>query len=536
MLPIVHRSPIVRNWAPCWFALVAGALSGCATVDPKPDFENARARITERTGFAEVFDPTADEYIEAKIDELLADGLTVDEATRVALLNNRDFQVRFREIGVSRADVVQSALLSNPTLALGFNFPEGGGLVDFTLGIAQQIADLWQIPIRKRAAEKQLERTILEAGRAAVELIAQVRTQCYDVIALQRARRLAEENVGLSQRIVDVARRRFEAGQVSEFDVDLTRATLLDIEADAIATRGALETARAKLADLLGLNRRRVNWALVDELPDSNVALSDDDALLMQALDQRMDAVAALMDADAAKDELALQIRRVFPDVQIGVAFEQNEQRAIPGRKILADTARASISAGALTAPTIESRGQRRLVEDQIIKTKLGPALSLTLPIWDQNQAQIAKARFRAEQARTQYARVLDRIALEVESAAIKSRISWELIHLHRDESVPLADVTLRGATQLYEAGERDVLSLVDAQENLVKRRRDLVNAMRDYAVAIAQLESAVGGQLPLPMPVHATSQPVGSEPPADESPDTQPSVNATDDGAEHDH
>jgi outer membrane protein TolC len=214
-------------------------------------------------------------------------------------------------------------------------------------------------------------------------------------------------------------------------------------------------------------------------------------------MEQRLDARAAASEVHAADDELALQYRRLFPNVELGFASERNDRRALPGRDLLADTARASVAAGRLTAPTIASRGQRAQARRQIIDAKLGPSLAVTLPIWDQNQAQIAKARIRSIQKRTQYERILDSIALQISDASNRAQTAAELVRFHREQGLPLAESTVDGAKRRYEAGESGVLELVEAQETLVQRRRDLVGALRDYAVALAELESAVGGRLP---------------------------------------
>ena len=57
-----------------------------------------------------------------------------------------------------------------------------------------------------------------------------------------------------------------------------------------------------------------------------------------------------------------------------------------------------------------------------------------------------------------------------------------------------VADVTVEGAKRRYEAGEESVLVLIEAQDALVKRRGSYVNALRGYAVAVAELEGAIGG------------------------------------------
>src|SRR5207237_5254301 len=96
----------------------------------------------------------------------------------------------------------------------------------------------------------------------------------------------------------------------------------------------------------------------------------------------------------AAEGQNLREYARVFPTISLGAELERLETRGVPGRKILADTARESVAAGKLTAPSIQSRAQRRHERSQIIDSIFGPSLTLTLPVWDQNQAQVAKARY----------------------------------------------------------------------------------------------------------------------------------------------
>ncbi len=97
---------------------IALALAGCATVDPRQDYQTTIERITEATGYETVYRPDEDELVQEQVDSLLSGGLTADEAAQVCLLNNPDLQAMFYEIGMARADVVQAGLQSNPTLAL----------------------------------------------------------------------------------------------------------------------------------------------------------------------------------------------------------------------------------------------------------------------------------------------------------------------------------------------------------------------------------------------------------------------------------
>lgn len=470
-------------------------LWGCAGADARRDYERVERLISERAqvdlGGLIPDDRVADE----RINKLLADGMTIDEATQIALLNNPEFLAQLGEIGAARADVAQSALLTNPTLSLGLQFPSGGGLTDLTVGFAAQLADLWQLPVRKQLAESELQRTVYAIGAKAIELVNDVRTHCYRVIALEQAVSYTRENLALVQRAVELSEAQFRAGEVSEFDVNLARTGALDVQEELIVGRGELAQARANLAQLLGLATRENELLLVDSLPSAAGAWPASDALLTAALEDRFDMQVAWFSVQRAEAAFRLECRKFLPDVQLGFGFERGEQRALPGRKLLADTARASIAAGQLTAPAIQSRGERNIEKSQIIAAKLGPTLALTLPVFDQNQAGIAKARVRVLQARREYEARAEAVAADLQRASAAAHTAAEMLEFQQSSGLTQAQATVAGAERRYLAGEEGVLSLIEAQDSLVKRRRAYVNSLRDYAVAISALEGAAGGR-----------------------------------------
>ena len=190
--------------------------------------------------------------------------------------------------------------------------------------------------------------------------------QYYRVLAFQQALTCTEENLRLVQRAVELSERQFRAGQVSEFDVNLSRTGALDVQEELITTRGLLEQARMGLALLLGLSTRVRELELTDTLPTVPRSVPAADDLLDRALDERFDVRIAWFGARRAEAALRLECRRFLPDVQLGFAFERGEQRALPGRKILADTARASIAAGQLHGPehSVTRRARHRQIAD----------------------------------------------------------------------------------------------------------------------------------------------------------------------------
>jgi outer membrane protein, heavy metal efflux system len=494
--------------------LVLLLLSGCA-VRPEGDYRQAAGIISERTGSAEVYDPQADALIQEKVDRLLADGLTVDEAVTVALLNNRTFQAAFRNIGVSRAEVVQSGLFANPSVSLLAKLPEGGGRADVEFSLVQDLVDLWQIPIRKRIAKAELEATILDVAGRAIDLAAEVRAAAYQVIMLRQSEATVRENLQLVKQSEELALRRFEAGEASQIDVNLARSNTMDIQIELLQLERELRLAEASLDRALNLSHPSHSYVLRDSLPEPS-QLNDAQALLNVALTQRLDARSAEYRVRAADAQIRHEWSKVFPSFAMGYDIEQLEARALPGRKILADTARESVAAGRLTAPTIQSRGERSLEKSQEIDVIQGPEFSATLPLWDQNQAQIARARYQAEQRRKEYEGLLDEIANQVNRASVGLRSANEIVQFYRTQALPLAKHNLDSALQLYQAGEQGIIVVIEAQESLTTRRRAYVRALGEYAAAMAELERVVGGRLPAGAITSMASQPSGASRPAE--------------------
>ena len=231
--------------------LVWGLLPGCKTVDPRPDYAKADARIAQATGLSETYRPGDDAAIEKRVAELLGEGLTADAAVRIALLNNRDLQAAWLNIGMAKADWVQSGLLSNPTVDFAMRFPASTGIPDLTADLAQNIADLWRIPVRQRGAKHDLDQAILELADKAAELAAQAKQAYYDVAGAEMALQIAEENLTTARRLLDLALIRRQAGAGAETDVNLSRGPVLEAELAVKTGRLSVGDARIALAKLL---------------------------------------------------------------------------------------------------------------------------------------------------------------------------------------------------------------------------------------------------------------------------------------------
>lgn len=467
----------------------SAAVAGCATVNPRWDYDCAVERATGASGYATTFRPGEEAESQRVVAELLADGLTADEAVQVALLNNAGLQAAFFDVGIARAEVVQAGLLSNPSLFMSFRLPAGGGLSNLEASLAQNVADLWQIPLRQQAAERSLEREILLLARRVAETALNSKAAYYETVGAAELRAIAEENLPLAAELLELATARQAIGTGTEVDVNLARAAMLEADLAVQAARLEEAEARRELAKLLGLTGDADALVLLDPLPSAAFAQPATEQLLSLAAEHRLDLQAARSVVAAAESALKLEWRRVFPTVELGLALERGERGAQPDRDILADTARASVAAGRLTAPEIEPRSARDVDTDFII----GPSLSLELPVFDQNQAQIARAAYAYEQAVRQRVALARAVVQDVRGAAGRLRTARRVAELYRDELLPLAGRNLELSRESYRAGKAPFLSVLEGQRFYLSTRSRAVAALRDFAKTLPALEAQIG-------------------------------------------
>ena len=488
---------VMRSWIALGSTAWPCLLTSCATVDHKPELAAASRAMARATG------------LETHWDELPETReLTVDDSGRVpletviafALNNNRSLRADLEVIGQAKADFVQSGLLSNPVLALTTGFPEGGGRANIAFGLSKDFADLWLIPVRKQAAHALVQQRVLSFTDTAITLLNETRIAYYGLQYQVTAIGLQEENLRILKESMAIAEARFRAGDTTQLDVNLVQARYVEVQNQLLQITTAAHVSRRVLLRLMGVSRASANWE-PDALGTSPQALQltgDETELVEVALLQRLDAQAARWELEAAVADFEQQCRRVIPSFMVGLSGERFERRATPGRDVLADTARASIAGGELTAPEIQTPAERREARSQEIDMILGPSFELPLPIFDQNQAQIAKARFRARELQRRYEEVEQRVAEGVRSAFIQRRLAEDRVKLFHESLLPLQEANLDLSRAAYQAGRESILTVLVAQEALIRTRLDFIAAVRDLAMNTANLERQLGGPIAL--------------------------------------
>lgn len=453
-------------------ALLLALGGGCATVDPQPDYRRASAYVEQATGVTDIL-PEDAETIERHVAERLENGLTVAEAVEISLINNPEFQAAWMDVGMARADLVQAGLLSNPTLGLAIRLPSGGGLANVEGSIAQNIAEIWQIPARVEGAERDLNRAILELARRAAQLAAETKSAYHTAAGREQSYAIARENLDVAERLLETAIARREAGAGNELDVNLARSAAL--EARLMLRTARLDAAEAMrtLGRRLGLDEPADELVLNDEVPPPVALDLSLDPVIELAREHRLDFRAARENVAMASSRLQQERLGVLRTLELGVAFERGGRKeGVPKN----------------TRPE-EGEGPPEEVAD----LSVGPALGLEIPLFDQNQAQIARAEFAYQKAADLLIALQRAMIQDVGGAVDRTLTASELARLTGEEFLPLARENLALSEESYRAGKASVLAVLQAQRFLLDSRRREIVAQVDAANALVDLERVVG-------------------------------------------
>ena len=466
-------SPPRRKLAPSTLALLA-VVSGCTSLDPKPDIDRAAATVAERAGIA----PAWTEPWEASLTAW--DGrapLKIEQALAMALRNNREIRAEVEQIAASRADLVQAGLLPNPVLGLALRFPfdpvSGGTFIGAQ--VVQSFTALWLRGGRIKAADARLNQTVLDISDKALRLVAEVKTTHTRIAFGQRAVALAEENLATVQKTIGSLEARVRGGEGTPLDVNRARQQHAKAQADRAILIRDLARDRRRMLELIGFAGANAEWTAEPGTSISEGSLIDEAASISLAESQRLDVAAARSMALAQQADLSVEERSRLKDFGVGANFE----RDIDGKK------------------------------------NIGPVVEIAVPIFDTNAAQIAKAGSLARAAFANSEAVSQRAVREARVAWVELDSASRLVEQYRSTVLDISERNLTLAEAALKGGQPDVTVLLEAQREVIDARARLNDLERQAAIARIELEYAVGGRLVMPCGPPA--------PPSPENPGTTP-------------
>ena len=173
---------------------------------------------------------------------------------RLALLNNRELQAIYSDLGVAQADLVQAGLLKNPLFDASIRWPTpGGGKPELDLSAVVSFLDIFYLPLRKRVAAARFEEAKTRVSGSVMDFAARVRTA---FLAHQTNEQMLELRQTILQALTasfEVSRRLQEAGNIADLDFARERALLEGGKLTLRSVEVAVRQSREELNILMGL-------------------------------------------------------------------------------------------------------------------------------------------------------------------------------------------------------------------------------------------------------------------------------------------
>ncbi len=429
-----------------------GSLSACAPRDA--GFESVQVLLEQRAGL-EARWHYLDGPTDATVVEMLAQPVGPEEAVRIALLNNRDLQASFEELGIARAGLLEASL--PPNIELDFDRHRvQGERSEFSFAATIDLSRLLFLSMRRGVASAELDAVRFQTTGTVLGFAQAVRTAYYDYQAAEQLLELNETVLEAAAASYDVAQRLHEAGNIAALELANERAFYEESRSQVALAEAVAFSRREELNALMGLSGMETNWQPAGRLAEPQGGPPDLADLEARAIEQSLDLV---------------ELERRY----MGAARRANLARA----EGLLPSLRAGVHVG-------REDGRR----------ESGPVISLDLPVFDQGQGRVALARAEMRQLEQQYRARAVRIRAAVRTARNDLLIAARRVNHYQDVLLPLREQIVDQTQRQYNAMELGVFQLIVARRDQVRTAQEYVLALREYWHARATMDQILAGRL----------------------------------------
>ena len=431
------------------------SLTGCVNLTPHLGFDEVSKTFTKKTGQKIYWRSGSeeDQQVDAQIEKLLARELTVDAATQIALLNNRELQATYQSLGVAQADLVLAGLFSNPIFGGEIRFPDGKPNLE--LSVVQNFIRLFEIPLRKKIAKAQFEESKLNVIEQALSLSYQVQKTFYKYQALLQLLEMSQTALIAFEASADLANRLHKAGNINDLDFAQEQANYQALRIDITTLEEEVVEHREQLNALMGLTPKQINWTIAQRLPEASDFTKQLPSLEKEALINNLALAQARQKILALANTLDIAEQfRIFSDSELGISGAKE---------------------------TGDSWG-------------FGPAFNFPVPLFNQGQPEIFRAHAELERQYNLAANLQTQIQAGLRARIKRLKIIDHRVVSYKNVLLPLQATVLAETQKQYNSMLIGAFQLLQAKNNQIQIGKGYILTLRDYWLIRAELEAARNG------------------------------------------
>jgi cobalt-zinc-cadmium efflux system outer membrane protein len=399
---------------------------------------------------------------------------TLNQIIQTALKADPRIRAALENITQAEADLLTAGLIPNPQantdvqllpLSRPFTVDRQGGPPQFDFDVTMPID--WFL-FGKRAAAITSGQYGIDVASAdfsnTVRLrIAAAVSTFYDVLEAQAMLALAHENQNNLNKMEQIILKRVTLGGVGTIEADRIRLSIFSSRREVHTQELNLAAALNRLRSLLGIADNipiNVQGTLEVTNPAKSIAI---ETAFNLAEENRPDLISLHRQLDKANADIKLEERKAYPQVTPAILYARQFQQQ------------------AIGFPDANS---------------WGIGVNISVPIFDRNQGNIAKAKSLHIQSQLNIQAQLVDLRAEIDQAVKAFTSSYQFLTTDDPGQLDAAKNVRDKINQAYELGGKTLLEVLDAQRTYLETYRVHISGRSSYWHSLHQLNAVIGKEV----------------------------------------
>src|SRR5215813_1339246 len=399
-------------------------------------------------------------------------GLTLEQVIQTALEADPKIQAGLETINQAKADLLTASLLPNPQFSTSgtllpldrpFTVNRQGGPPQFDAGISYPID--WFLFGKRMAAISSARLGVDVSAADFADLVRQrvagTIAAFYDVLEAQALFDLAREDLDNLKQVETITAQRVALGGVGTIELDRIRLAVFDSQREVRNRETAVATTAAQLRAFLGFPAAAPTFAVQGSLdvPTPATPLAVEDALAL-AEQNRPDLISLRRQLAKAATDLRVEQQKAYPEVTPKIGYTRQFQQQAIGFPDVNDW---------------------------------GVGIDMTMPLFDRNQGNIAKAQSVQRQTSLNLRAQLIGLRSEIEQAVKAYQTAYVTVTTDDPAQLKTAENVRDKIRTAYELGGKPLIEVLDAQRAYRDTYRLYITGRSSYWHALYQLNAAIG-------------------------------------------
>lgn len=432
-----------------------------------------------------------------------AETTTIVELQRIALSENPRIKAMESESIMMKKRIPQSMALEDPRLKLGinnlsartFSFPRdsitsrdigtsqittGKGyaqmIPSFEIGISQMIP-LGKLGFRKKIAAGEYEKATVKLRAEKVETLHMLRMNFYELAYARDAVRILEQIKKQFKLVIDSEMAGARSGMGSISNVIKAKIEYNMVDEEIITLTQKRKEFEQRIHYLAG---REVNIP-ADAPPDPDFKDVPVEAVQREIAASNPVLNMLSVDTRISNNEISLKKSEYAPDLDIGFSYMRQAGGARTGmNEIMAD----------MNGLSFLNKTEKMKRDDMV---SFMVTFNIPFWFWNKNIPMVQEMEKKHETAKNLYRDRLNDMKSRA-AVLVSQLVRWRELHaLYRDRLIPQTELSLETNLARYRTGTVEFMPVIDTVRMLLRYKKELVMAKKEYQVAYSELNALMG-------------------------------------------